>query len=237
MKKKNLTFIKTFPAILAACIFLICIIPIRQPCAARLILRPLEKKLRNKIEFKSSLVKVSRGISLWGVSAIDAAGRGYYCASADVRYGLPEFILKREFSFALKDIKFYGNIGLMDSVTEILSIDRLPDVEFNEVSGTVRLLEEGVSIKNASASGDSVRIEGGGRVGKDGMLDCDIHFSFSPDITDKVPEVIKAALLEPEDGNRMGISFKAYGNYKNPSLHLRSDGLKLNIMRGIFDDE
>jgi len=35
----------------------------------------------------------------------------------------------------------------------------------------------------------------------------------------------------------MGISFAARGNYKKPSLHLDAERLKVNIMKGLFEDD
>ena len=137
----------------------------------------------------------------------------------------------------LKGTKFYKNVGLLDSVADLLVIAIMPDVEFDEIKGILQLHKDGVFIKDFSAHNDKMRIRGGGRIDKNGSLDCDINFSFSRDITDKVPDPVKEAILREEGEGWMGIAFKARGNYKRPSLHISSEMIKLNIMEGIIGDE
>ena len=213
---------------------LICLIPIRSHHFTRIVISPFEKRLQKEIKIDSSRIWVPANIFLKGVSIIEEDGRVYYIDKLDVRYNLFNLLFgKKEFRFKAEDIKLYENIGLLDSVASILAISTMPDIEFEEIKGVLELRRNGVFITDAHALSKKIRIEGGGWIDKEGLLDCEVTFSFSRDITDMIPDVVKVALLTDEAPGWMGITFKVHGNYKRPTLRITADALKINIMKGI----
>ena len=238
MKKRIFVLIKVALTGLVLGIIFVCTVPIKSNAIARIALLPIEKRFRNKIEFGSSGIWLPGNISLEEVSVIDLKGRLYRCKTAGIKYNLVDLFFKKgEFSFNLKEIKFYQNIGILDSVADMLVIPKMPDVEFREIDGVLQLRKNSLYIKNIYAYNDSIRIKGSGWIDRDGLLDCDANFSFYKDITDNIPAVVKETLLTREDKGWMGISFKAHGNYKKPSLHITGNRLELNITEGLFSDE
>ena len=238
MKKSTFFLIKIALTALMLGVLIACFLPIKSNTLAHIVLSPFEKKFRNKIEFSSSRIWLPGNIFLEDMSIIDEKGRLYYCKTAEIKYNLLDLFLKRKGLLCnLKKIKLYRNIGLLDSVTSMLVIAKMPDVEFEEIGGGLQFRKDTVYIKDAYAYNDAIRIKGSGWIDKNGMLDCDVNFLFHKDITDKMPDAVKTVLLTREDGGWMGISFKVHGNYKKPSLHITGNKLELNIMEGLLSDE
>jgi len=197
-------------------------------------LSPIEKKFRKEIKFNASYIWLPSKIFLENVAIVGESRRLYYCKTFNLKYNLANLLFgKRDLFFELKSIKSYRNIELLDSVTNMLVISSIPDVEFKEIKGHLELHKNSLFIKNLYAYNDKMRIKGSGWIDSSGLLDCDVKFSFSKDITDMVPDVVKTTLLKYEDGGWMGIAFKVKGNYKKPSLHIAGDTIKLNIREEI----
>ena len=94
MKERIFFPIKVALIVLALGIVVICVIPIKSNAVTHLALMPVEKRLRNKIEFSSSTVWLPGGVFLEDMSAIDEGGRLYYCKTADIKYNLPNLLFK-----------------------------------------------------------------------------------------------------------------------------------------------
>ena len=238
MKKSAFFTIKFFLAGLTIGALLICIIPIKCVGLAHILLLPIEKKLGRQIEFNASRIWLPGSVSLKEITVTDKTGRLYYCKKADIKYNLSNLLFKKkEFLFVFEEIKFYRNIGLLNSIANMLVISKMPNAEFQKINGALRLRDGGVYIKNIYAYNNSIRIKGEGCVDKDGALDCDMNFSFCKDITDKIPGVVKATLLRNEGDGWMGMPIKTYGNYKKPSLRITTNGVQLNIKEAVISDE
>lgn len=235
MKKGILSLINFVLILIALGVFFILIIPIKSNTFAHIVLSPVEKRFHKKIEFGTSRIWLPANISLEDVSIIGESGRLYYCKTFNLRYNLGDLLFKkREFFFTIKDIKLYKNIGLLDSIADMLVITTMPDIEFNEIDGTLRVYKNAILVKNFYTCNDNMRIKGNGWIYNDGVLDCNVSFSFSKTVTNMIPDAVKSTLLTHEDEEWMGITLKVKGNYKKPSLHITGDMLKLNIVEGPF---
>lgn len=237
MKRAIITLIKTILIVLVLGVFVVCLVPIKSNAVTHIVLSPLEERFQKKIEFKASKIWLPANIFLEDVSILDENGRLYHFNTIDIRYNLEDLILKREFLVNLKDVKVYKNIGLIDSIADMLAISKMPDVEFKEIKCILQLPKDAFFIKDIYAYNDKMRIRGGGWIDNNGSLDCEVNFSFSKDITDKIPDAIRVALLRREDGEWMGIVLKGRGNYKKPSLHISSDSIRLNVIEGLLGNE
>ncbi len=238
MRKGISFFLNIILTALLLAVLVLCVVPVKSKAIARMAFLPFEKKFQNKIAFSSSSIWFPGNVYLEDVSITDKSGRLYYSKTADIKYNLIGLLFRKGgLSFDLKDIRFYGNIGILDSMADILIISKMPGIEFEEISGFLQVRNGTVYMRDIYAHNDSMRIKGGGWIDKNGLLDCDISFSFSRAMTDKVPDVVKETLLKRESKGWMSISFKARGNYKKPSLHLSGDRLKVNITEGLFGDE
>ena len=200
--------------------------------------RPLKKKFQKKIDVGASYIWLPANIFLEDLSIIDEGGRLYHCKTFNLKYNLADLLFgKREFFFNLNGIRLYRHAGLLDSVADMLVIAKMPDVELEEIKGSLELHKNGAFIKNLYTHNDKMRINGNGWISRDGLLDCDVNFSFSKDITDKIPDAVKVALLRDEDEGWMGIALKVKGSYKKPSLHITANTIKLNILQGLLGDD
>ncbi len=204
-------------------------VPVKSKAFMDILLLPVENRFETDIRFSSSEVRLPAHISMGGVSVVEENGRLYYFDTLDIYYNLIDLLLKREVFFAIKRAKLYQKMSLLNSVTDILVISELPDVEFEKIEGVFQLKSKGTVIKRFYAYNDIIRIRAVGWADKEGTLDCDVNFSFSEALTGRVPDAVKSALLKDEGGGWMGIALKVTGNYKRPSIRITGDALKVNI--------
>ena len=242
MKKRVIRPLIIISVITLFVIGYICLFPINSNAINRMILSPFEKMLQKKIEFTASNIWLPGRISLEEASVSDKSGRLYYCRTASFKYNIARALLgKKELTFNLKAVKLYKDIDLLNSVSTMLEISKMPDIEFEGIEGAVKFYKDGVHIKRLYAYNDTMRIRGEGWVSYTGVLNCDIRLAFNETVIDIVPEVVKTAILKSDSGGWIEIDLKATGNYKKPSLHiatdLATDTIILNIKEGFLRHE
>ncbi|MBN1872283.1 MAG: hypothetical protein JW800_06900 [Candidatus Omnitrophica bacterium] len=236
MKKNSYSIIKkSILIMLPIAVLSIIFIPIRSAIFTRILLLPIERKYDIKIEFSKSTIMLSSNISMNNVSILDKNKQLYYIGDTEIKYNATELLsAKKRASFNLKRLKVYNNVRILDSVAEILVISTLPQFEFDEIDCRAEFRRSSIYIDHLIARNNSMHVEGGGLIGKDGLLDCKLKFSFAKSVTDEIPDAIKKTLLTKEDGGWRSIKFDLTGNYKKPTLSISSSLLKLNIMEGII---
>ena len=235
MKKNGF---KTIAIILLFGAFVLFLVPVRSANIAHVLLLPVEKKIQKTIEFGTSRIWLPGNLYFENISILDKKNRLYRAKTAEVRYNLVDLLVgKREVSFDIRGVKVYTEIGLLDSIAAILSISKIPDFTVDQLTGALQLRKDAIYLKDIYAASDKIRIRGEGWLNNNGLLNCDINFSFSRDITDMIPEIVREILLRDEGNGWKGIAFKVTGNYKKPSLHLTGETLKINIMDAIFKDD
>lgn len=232
---KNIKSIIKISLILLLLVCLLALIPIRSNAINRFMLSPFEKKLAMAFQFKTSKIWLPGNIFLEGITASDKGGMLYRAESLNIKYNIQGLLFgKKEMSFCAKEVKFYKDIGLLNSVSRILTIPQMPNVDFNAIEGDFNFQKDATYIKKASARSGNMVIRGEGLIKNNGDLDCNVHFSFSKPIVDSIPDIIKMTLLSEENNGWMGITLKTTGNYAKPSLHIDSETFKMNIKETII---
>ncbi len=230
IKKRLLYIIACITLSVAVISIILHTTPLTLPVITRMLLLPLERGLQVSVDIGSSKVIVARNISLRDVTVVDEKGRFYYCKTANLGYRLIDLLFgEKATKFRLQDVKFYRDVDIINSVTDMLVISKIPDIQFEEIRGLVRIHNTKIYIEDLCACNNSLRIKGKGWIDKNGELDCDLHFSFHSSITDKIPETVKKMMLSPQEKDWMGVRLKVSGDYKKPSLHIASKGLRLNV--------
>ncbi|MBU4377131.1 MAG: AsmA-like C-terminal region-containing protein [Candidatus Omnitrophica bacterium] len=220
-------------SVLIICVILL--IPIRFNSINRLILSPLEKKFSKKLDFKASKIWIPGNIFLGGVSISDGSGMMGTAEDLNINYNLSALLLQSgEVSFKVRNVVVRQDIGLLTSVSSMLTIPKMPDARFECIEGILNFQKNVVYMKNIAAATDDMKIRGEGWVSKEGDLNCKLHFSFSSSVTSNVPDIVKTTLLTEEANGWMGITLKARGNYARPFLSIDSETFKLNIRKGIL---
>ena len=209
--------------------------PIKSNALNHVILAPLENKFKRKFQFQRSSIRLAGNVFLKDVTVTDKSGMAFHASTASVKYNLIDVLFgKKETEFFMENTKFYKDVSLLNSVSSILVIAKMPNVEFDTIEGSFYSQNDAVYIKKFLAANDKINISGKGWVTKAGELDGTVHFSFGKTITDTVPSIVKATLLYNEGGGRMGITLKASGNYTKPFLNIDSSTFKMNIKEGIL---
>lgn len=219
--------------ILALAASVLAFVPIKSNNINHLILSLLEKKAASKLEFKTSRIWLPGDISLGGISVAIKGGRIYTAETLEIKYSLVGILSgKKAFHFKAKAVMAHQDISLLDSVSNMLGVPKMLDVTFSEVEGNVDLEKDRAVLNNITVSADNMSVAGDGWVTRSGDLTCTLHFSFSGAVTDKIPEIVRTALLTKEDGGWMGLTLKTSGNYTKPSLRIDSDTFIMNIKEG-----
>ncbi len=153
--------------LLALALLIVSLLPIRSKILTDLLLFPIEKKFQTDIEFSSSSIWLPAHVLIDEVSVIEESGRLYHVNSIGVYYNLVDLLFKREIFFVLEGVKLYQNIGLLDSIANMLVISRMPDIEFDKIEGVVQLKNSGTIIKRTMPTTIlCASREGAGRTGK-----------------------------------------------------------------------
>ena len=228
---KTLKFLAIAVLIVAAAVS----IPIKSNTLNHFILLSFEKKLGKKCDFKASKIWPPGNIFLEGVSISDK--NGVLCTARDLNidYNLAGILLNnKEFSFKAENLRVHQDINLLTSVSNMLTIPKMPDVEFKYIDGVLNFQKDALRIKNIAAETDVMKIAGAGWAGKNGDLNCRFHFSFGGTLLNNIPDIVKATLLTDEGGGWMGITLNATGNYARPSIQIDSETFKMNIRETIL---
>lgn len=209
---------------------LLLLFPIRSNAVNHFILSSLDEKIAKAIVFENSKIWLPGNIFLGGISASDKGSVLFQAETVNINYNLAAVLSgKKEIVFSAKGVKFYGDIALLNSVSNILTMPKMPNIGFSAINGDFEIHKDVVLVKKLAAINDDMVINGEGSIKKTGDLDCTIHFSFAKPITDTIPDLVKITLLSEEKDGWMSITLKTTGNYVKPSLHVDSELFKLNI--------
>mgnify|MGYP001619938387 CR=1 FL=1 len=218
---------------LLVCTFLF--LPIRSNTVNHFILSSLDYKIAKAVEFENSKIWLPGNIFLGGISASDKGSVLVQAETVNINYNLAAMLSeKKEIVFSAKRVKFYKDIALLNSVSNILTMPKMPNIGFSAIDGDFEIHKDAVVVRKLVASNADMVINGEGSIKKNGDLDCTIHFSFGKPITDTIPDFVKITLLSEEKDGWMGITLKTTGNYAKPSLHVDSELFKLNIKETII---
>lgn len=213
---------------LLVCTFLF--LPIRSNTVNHFILSSIDNKIVKTVDFKKSKIWLPGNIFLEGLSISDKGKVLCRAETVSIDYNLAAMLSgKREIAFSAKDVKFYKDIALLNSVSSVLTIPKMLNVGFSAVGGNFEIRKDVMLVKKLTVSNDNMVMNGNGFVKKNGDLDCKIHFSLNKPITDTMPDFVKMTLLSEEKDGWMGITLETTGNYAKPSLHVYSELFKLNI--------
>jgi len=211
------------------------IFPISFKPLAVMMLRPVESKLGKEIDFSISTIRIPKSIHMEKVIIREAGGMLCHLDTLDIKYNIPGMICgKADVVTEISGIRLYKDTAIIDSVTDMLAISRIPDVSFDSASGRLRFYSDAIHLKELRAASPAMRIFGSGWIGGEGILDCELNFSFSKELTDKMPDALKKALLCRDENGWLGMELGVTGNYKRPSIRISADQIELNIMEGFL---
>ena len=122
-----------------------------------------------------------------------------------------------------------------DSESALKNLDDLIAAPFSDffvyksVTAEVFPIDNGVEVKELTASGDLVRFSFGGSITYDSFIDADISIFFERSLTGKIPaELAGMALTDREDGWQ-SLDIKLEGDFSKPALKVTGRLFRLNI--------
>jgi len=162
-------------------------------------------------------------------------GAGFFSQRAVIKPLWTKHSLKSiDFEFKFKDlhfIKFKKEVPdtKYDSLDQLVSIPFEGRWNYKEISGTVELFSNGLTLKNFSAEGREIRLMMSGDVFYNNVVDTDITIFFAKDVLKDIPPELTSVIMKDEPADWKSFSVKAKGNMSSPSLQVSGNLFRLNI--------
>lgn len=225
--------------LLALCLIGVPFIPITNERVNRLILSPLENKLKVDLDFEKSVIRLIDRAEFSGLRITDRSGVVYECSSAAVSYVLSG-ILRDDFEvrFDAKGIRVSGDMSLLGSISSMFALPEGENDIFDEISGSLLLRKDTTTFRDVSARAKRMRIKGDGTVTKR-AIEGTILLAFAPELIEFIPEDARAIFLSPDEDGWGTISLALSGDFEKPRLTIRADKFILDIKEkilGFFGD-
>ena len=173
------------------------------------------------------------GIMQFGISdltCVDKA-RGFGISSEQAT-------IKPDFRSMAVDFDFHGVRFIkkaseasapLDSLSKIVGEPFAGNWNYTRMSGSLRPIRGGLEITRFDAEGKEMRISLKGSVLQNGTIKSDINISFSPELTQKMPEELSAVLLTDETGGWKALSVSLSGDYKSPAIQVTGKLFRLSV--------
>lgn len=175
-------------------------------------------------------------IFLWDrleLEDLEAFGRGGFALSADkgrVEYNLASIIGGRlHVRCGLKKVRFYQGGTIMNSLSDMLYIDPIGNITFDDAMVEFFVGKEDTITHNLELASEKIRITGNALTDIKDNLRCRLRFYLSEEIAQGIPEEIRGTLLSQEGEGWYMAQVNIVGNYKKPVLRIMTQFLRMNI--------
>jgi type II secretion system protein N len=142
--------------------------------------------------------------------------------------------LSADGTFSLKNVRL-SNFETIKVIAQILKLDELKDIAFNEIQGNLRV-DKGHVLLKSSMKGDDVKARSQGQVGLDGSLNLPIMLQLSPKLSEKLRSRVKLArYLETKEGWTI-VPLKLTGTLSRPLPILDTSSVKEGLEKSLKDE-
>lgn len=162
-------------------------------------------------------------------------GVGFYSSKASLKLNKTTSLLKSlDIDFKFRDVHFIRNtpeeaVGSYDSLNKIVSIPFEGRWAYKDVSGTVEIFSNGLTLKNLAANGNEIRLLLSGDIFYNNTINTDITIYFSKDILKVIPAELSSVIMNDEPKEWKSFSVKTKGSLSAPSLQVTGRLFRLNI--------
>ncbi len=141
--------------------------------------------------------------------------------------------VKTAADFSLNDVQFIRKGS--EKEASYNNIDELIAIPFNSlsryktISGKVRAIRDGVSVKNFLATGDTIKFSFDGTLTYGNVIDADISIYFDRELTGRIPPELTSMVLRDESDGWKSLTIKLEGDLAKPSIRVTGKLFRLNI--------
>jgi len=176
--------------------------------------------------FSSALMQNLKGMfsgSLQSATTFSGAGTSWQQISK---------VLNADGSFTLTDGSIKGTPVSM-SISNLLGLQELNNISFNEISGTYKIVEGGKVKIKSNLQGTDIDAEADGIIGLDGSLDLPLTFHLSPALGDKLKSRASFANYLTDEQGATTLHLKLTGNLKSPRPTLDMEGVQEQLQKSL----
>lgn len=162
-------------------------------------------------------------------------GVGFFSARANLKLNKKTSILKSlDIDFKFRDVHFVRSKPedakpIYDSLNKLVSVPFEGRWNYKEVSGTVEIFSNGLTLKNFSASGNHIRLTLSGDIFYNNTVDAETTIYFSKEVLKDIPQELHSMVMRDEPEEWKSFSVKIKGNYHSPSMQVSGKLFRLNI--------
>lgn len=225
MKRTKILFSITL-ILLILSLLLVCL---RNVFGARIFSAYLGSCLKAQVTTEAFCISMGPRIDIRGLKI--ANDNGLNCrieeSDLDIRGA---FILKGQLAcdFILKDVQLsYPGSKIINGIAEALSIKPVDVLDFDRITGRLRLNEDEIVIKSLDAQGELLRVSADGTVrGK--AVNCYFNMVLTSELVSGIPESVRKVFFK-QDADSSEIELYITGSTDNPSINFTTDLFRLSV--------
>lgn len=169
-------------------------------------------------------------------------GAGFFSARANLKPNNTTSILRSlDVDFKFKDVHFIRSKpeearSVYDSINKLVAIPFEGRWTYKDISGTVEIFSNGLTLKNFTANGSEIRLSLSGDVYYNNIVDADITIYFSQGVWKDIPSELHSIVMDDEPQGWKSFSVKVKGNYDSPSIQISGKLFRLNVGTVVVKD-
>jgi hypothetical protein len=169
-------------------------------------------------------------------------GIGFFSARSNLRINEKTSILKSlDINFKFRDVHFIRSSlqaadTIYDSINKLVTIPFEDRWTYKDVSGTVEIFSNGLTLKNFAANGNEIRLSLSGDIYYDNTVDMDVTIYFSKEVLKDIPGELSSMIMKEEPQEWKSLSVKIKGDYHSPSLEVSGKLFRLNVDTVVMND-
>lgn len=134
--------------------------------------------------------------------------------------------------FDMEEVNFIKAVSSESSFSDVeglVSGAFSDNVKYEKLSGCVKRSGDSIEIKDLVATGDLMRTNLSGRMGRSGDINLDCVIYFSEQIKRKIPKEVSEIILKDDTAGWPSLSVHIEGDYKAPAINISGKHFRLNI--------
>lgn len=126
------------------------------------------------------------------------------------------------------------NSEIAASVAQILRLDQLKDVVFDDFSGNLKI-SDGNVMQKTSFDGRDFDMTSEGRIGLDSTLDLPLHLVLSPELSERLKKKISFADHLTDDSGQTNLQMQVTGTFADPQVALDMRAAQKELKKTLVD--
>lgn len=170
-------------------------------------------------------------------------GIGFFSARSNLRINEKTPIFKSlDINFKFRDVHFIrsspeGRANIMyDSINKLVAIPFEDRWTYKDVSGTVEIFSNGLTLKNFTANGNEIRLSLSGDIYYNNIVAMDVTIYFSKEVLKDIPNELCSVIMKEEPQEWKSFSVKIKGDYHSPSLEVSGKSFRLKVGTMVMND-